>query len=944
MGNPVASPLPSHARSAVRMPFSGGVSILLVGAALLLPGCDSPLTVPSEAAEESGTPGIGLPSFGLEPVAQTTAAASPTFLVTPIGFDFGEVQVGSTSPPTVTTVTNVSALPVVVSSAGGAPGAPFGASQSCQGVTLDPGDSCAFSYSFSPTAAGAATATSSFTLNGEPFSVDLAGVGVDPKFLVSPTAFDFGEVQVGTASGPMTTTVTNIGSAPVTVSGAGGAPGAPFGASQSCQGVTLNPGDSCAFLYTFDPTATGPFSASSNFSLNGVSFSVDLSGIGVPPSFRVTPAGHDFGEVQVGTSSGPAATTITNVGSAPVTVSGAGGAPGAPFGASQSCQGVTLNPGDSCAFFYTFDPTATGPFSASSNFSLNGVSFSVDLSGIGIPAGSSPTSQFQVTPTAHDFGSLQVGETSTQAATTVTNTGPSPVVVSGAGGAPGAPFGASQNCQGVTLNPGDSCSFFYTFTPSAAGPAAATSTFSLNGESFSVDLTGTGVDPKFLVTPTGLEFGDWQVGTTSAQMTATVTNVGLAAVTVSGAGGAPGAPFGASQSCQGVTLDPGDSCAFFYTFTPSAPGPVSASSTFSLNGSPFTVDLSGTGLDPKFLVTPTGHDFGGYAIGTTSAPVQTTVTNVGLAPTTVSGAGGATGPPFGASQSCQGVTLDPGDSCAFHYTFSPTGGGSFSATSSFALNGQPFEVDLLGFGLGDSEGPATDAVLATPNPVSVDGAFRVSATVTDAASTVRSAEYGIDGGPWSPMSASDGTFDQEAETVLADGTAPGDAGIYDLCVRGTDAAGNTGPPACTLLVAFDPDGGFVTGAGWFDSPTGAFVEDPGLVGRATFAFVSKYMRGRIAPEGSTSFRFQAAGLRFQSDRYDFLVVNQAGTNAQFKGEGLINGMTAPNGTLFKFIIWANTADPDTFRIRIWWEDGGTEHGVYDSGVEELGGGSITIHR
>lgn len=49
-------------------------------------------------------------------------------------------------------------------------------------------------------------------------------------------------------------------------------------------------------------------------------------------------------------------------------------------------------------------------------------------------------------------------------------------------------------------------------------------------------------------------------------------------------------------------------------------------------------------------------------------------------------------------------------------------------------------------------------------------------------------------------------------------------GVYDVCVRGTDAAGNTSTPAspgdvtddCTLLAVYDPSAGFVTGGGGVD--------------------------------------------------------------------------------------------------------------------------------
>ena len=44
------------------------------------------------------------------------------------------------------------------------------------------------------------------------------------------------------------------------------------------------------------------------------------------------------------------------------------------------------------------------------------------------------------------------------------------------------------------------------------------------------------------------------------------------------------------------------------------------------------------------------------------------------------------------------------------------------------------------------------------------------------------------------------------------------------------------------------------------------------------------------------------------------------------------------------MLWAGDKDPDTFRIKIWYEEDGTENVVYDNGMDQaIGGGSIVIH-
>lgn len=115
------------------------------------------------------------------------------------------------------------------------------------------------------------------------------------------------------------------------------------------------------------------------------------------------------------------------------------------------------------------------------------------------------------------------------------------------------------------------------------------------------------------------------------------------------------------------------------------------------------------------------------------------------------------------------------------------------------------------------------------------------------------------------------------------------------------------------------------------------------MGKANFGFQSKYKKGATVPTGNTQFKFKAGDLDFDSSSYEFLVITMGGTNAQFKGSGTINGELAPTGAEFKFMLWARDGGPDTFRIKIWYEDSG-EVLVYDNGINQaIGGGSIVVH-
>jgi PKD repeat protein len=166
-----------------------------------------------------------------------------------------------------------------------------------------------------------------------------------------------------------------------------------------------------------------------------------------------------------------------------------------------------------------------------------------------------------------------------------------------------------------------------------------------------------------------------------------------------------------------------------------------------------------------------------------------------------------------------------------------------------------------------------------------------------------------------------------------------DAGIYTVCLTVNDGALDSDVPSCTMAVVYDPSGGFVSGGGWITSPVNPDYEYMQVGGKATFGFVAKYKKGANVPEGNTQFKFKAGDLEFNAMTYEWLVV--AGNKAQFKGEGTINGQGS-----YKFLLSADDATSDTFRIHIW-EDfvSGDDVTLYGNGSQQpLGGGSIVVHK
>ncbi len=93
----------------------------------------------------------------------------------------------------------------------------------------------------------------------------------------------------------------------------------------------------------------------------------------------------------------------------------------------------------------------------------------------------------------------------------------------------------------------------------------------------------------------------------------------------------------------------------------------------------------------------------------------------------------------------------------------------------------------------DDKAPIVTNVLADPNYAELGMPITVTANVNDKTTgenNIVSAEYSLDGGDWTAMNATDGTFDSPDEDVTAALTSLS-CGEHTICVRGTDALGNT---------------------------------------------------------------------------------------------------------------------------------------------------------
>jgi hypothetical protein len=244
--------------------------------------------------------------------------------------------------------------------------------------------------------------------------------------------------------------------------------------------------------------------------------------------------------------------------------------------------------------------------------------------------------------------------------------------------------------------------------------------------------------------------------------------------------------------------------------------------------------------------------------------------------------------------------------------------------------------------------PTCMGITGPVDPIQVDTVANFSASFTDSGTLdTHTAMWN-----WGDNNSSNGTVIEENGSGTVSGsqiyTTPG---VYTVALSIVDD--DSGLVDChpfQFAVVYNPEGGFITGAGWISSPEGAYTFDPTITGKATFGFVSKYKKGADSPTGETKFQFRIADLNFHSDTYDWLVV--AGARAQLKGTGTING-TGNYGFMLKAVD-ANltpSTDLDLFRIKIWDKDN-NDAIVYDNQLgddddadltTEIVGGSIVIH-
>jgi len=322
--------------------------------------------------------------------------------LSPASLTFAGQLVGTTSAVQTVTLKNSGTAPLTINSIGltGANSGDFAQTNDCP-ATVAVNATCTVSVTFAPTAAGSRTASASIADNaaGSPHTVALSGTGTlpAPAVTLSPASLAFGNQRVGTTSPSTSVTLTNSGTADLTISSIGitGTNASDYAQTNTCQSP-LAAGASCSISVTFAPTATGNRAASISIvdSATGSPHMVGLSGTGTQPAVTLTPASLTFAGQTVNTTSGAQSVTLKNSGTAPLTITSIAppaGPNAGDFAQTNTCPSApaTLAANGTCTISVTFTPSALGDRTAAINITndVPGSPQSLPLSGTGAAAG-----------------------------------------------------------------------------------------------------------------------------------------------------------------------------------------------------------------------------------------------------------------------------------------------------------------------------------------------------------------------------------------------------------------------------------------------------------------------------------------------------------------------------------------------------------------------------
>ena len=202
-----------------------GVLTRARGPQLLLPALVASVSRlrPAAFGTRAATLNIANAANSPQAVSLTGTGTAPAATLSAPSLGFGNQILNTASPFQTETVTNSGTASLIVASAiiGGSNAADFAkATDSCTGATIAPSSTCLVGVKFMPSALGGRSATLSISDNASdsPQVASLSGTGTDPVLGLSAPGLSFGDQVINTTSPSQTETITNTGTANLTIS------------------------------------------------------------------------------------------------------------------------------------------------------------------------------------------------------------------------------------------------------------------------------------------------------------------------------------------------------------------------------------------------------------------------------------------------------------------------------------------------------------------------------------------------------------------------------------------------------------------------------------------------------------------------------------------------------------------------------------------------------
>ncbi|MFZ0734263.1 MAG: choice-of-anchor D domain-containing protein [Candidatus Sulfotelmatobacter sp.] len=310
---------------------------------------------------------------------------------------------------------------------------------------------------------------------------------------------------------------------------------------------------------------------------------------------RSNPSNIRFGSVAVAQSQSQSA-VLSNNGQTSVTIS-AITANGTGFSVSGLNLPAVLAAGQTATITVTFAPAKTGWIDGSITVTSTASNPTLQLGLRGTGMTGNPLT---AAPSSLSFGQVNLGSNSALPLV-LTNAGSSSETLT-AFQVVGNSFGVSAPTLPITLNKGQSVTLSVTFTPQTTG--LLNGSVFVPGPSLNVPFSGTGATVaagQLSVTPTSLNFGSIDVGSTGSQPS-TITASG-GSVTVSSASSSS-SQFTLSGTSFPLTLNSGQSAQVNIIYAPTTSGSASATLTYTTSSSSKSSEaLSGTGVSPTYSVS-----------------------------------------------------------------------------------------------------------------------------------------------------------------------------------------------------------------------------------------------------------------------------------------------------------------------------------------------------